>query len=118
VNVPSGPAPSTLQVKDIIKGKGPAAKPGDQLSVQYVGVLYKNGKEFDSSWSRNAQPFAFQLGAGQVIPGWDKGVKGMRVGGRRELIIPARLAYGPQGQPPTIPPDAPLLFVIDLAGIS
>jgi peptidylprolyl isomerase len=118
VKVPSGPAPSTLQVKDIIKGKGPAAKPGDQLSVQYVGVLYKNGKEFDSSWSRNAQPFAFQLGAGQVIPGWDKGVKGMRVGGRRELIIPARLAYGPQGQPPTIPPDAPLLFVIDLAGIS
>ena len=117
VKVPSGPAPKTLVSKDLVKGKGPVAKSGDQLSVQYVGVLYKNGKEFDSSWSRGAQPFQFQLGGGQVIPGWDKGVAGMRVGGRRELIIPAKLAYGPQGQPPTIPPNAPLVFVIDLAGI-
>jgi peptidylprolyl isomerase len=117
VQVPSAPAPKKLQVKDIVKGKGPAATDGDQLSVQYVGVLYENGKEFDSSWSRGAQPFQFQLGGGQVIPGWDQGVKGMRVGGRRQLIIPAKLAYGPQGQPPTIPPNAPLVFVIDLARI-
>jgi peptidylprolyl isomerase len=117
VAVPSGPAPKKLEIKDIVKGKGPAAKDGDPLSVQYVGVLYKNGKEFDSSWSRGAQPFQFQLGGGQVIPGWDQGVKGMRVGGRRQLIIPAKLAYGAQGQPPTIPPNAPLVFVIDLAGI-
>jgi peptidylprolyl isomerase len=117
VKVPPGPAPKKLEVKDIVKGKGPAARDGDQLSVQYVGVLYDNGKEFDSSWSRGAQPFQFQLGGGQVIPGWDAGVKGMRVGGRRQLIIPAKLAYGAQGQPPTIPPDAPLVFVIDLARI-
>jgi peptidylprolyl isomerase len=117
VQVPSGPAPKTLQVKDLVKGKGAAAKSGDNLSVQYVGVLYKNGKEFDSSWSRGAQPFAFQLGTGGVIPGWDKGVPGMRVGGRRELVIPAKLAYGAQGSPPTIGPNQPLVFVIDLAGI-
>jgi peptidylprolyl isomerase len=117
VTVPSGPAPKTLEVKDLVKGKGPAAKSGDDLSVQYVGVLYKNGKEFDSSWSRGAQPFEFTLGTGGVIPGWDKGVPGMRVGGRRELIIPAKLAYGAQGSPPTIGPNEPLVFVIDLAGI-
>jgi peptidylprolyl isomerase len=117
VDVPSGPAPKKLEIKDVVTGKGPAAKEGDQLSVQYVGVLYANGKEFDSSWSRGAQPFQFQLGGGQVIPGWDQGVKGIRVGGRRQLIIPAKLAYGAQGQPPTIPPNAPLVFVIDLAGI-
>jgi peptidylprolyl isomerase len=117
VTVPSGPAPKKLEVKDLVKGKGPAAKSGDNLSVQYVGVLYKNGKEFDSSWSRGAQPFEFTLGTGGVIPGWDKGVPGMRVGGRRELIIPAQLAYGAQGSPPTIGPNQPLVFVIDLAGI-
>jgi peptidylprolyl isomerase len=117
VQMRSGPAPKKLQVKDLVKGKGPAAKSGDQLSVQYVGVLYKNGKEFDSSWSRGAQPLEFQLGTGGVIPGWDKGVPGMRVGGRRELIIPAKLAYGAQGSPPDIGPDEPLVFVIDLAGI-
>jgi peptidylprolyl isomerase len=117
VQVPSGAAPKTLKVKDLVKGKGPVAKSGNDLSVQYVGVLYKNGKEFDSSWSRGAQPFDFTLGTGGVIPGWDKGVPGMRVGGRRELIIPAKLAYGAQGSPPDIGPNEPLVFVIDLAGI-
>jgi peptidylprolyl isomerase len=117
VEVPSGPAPKKLEVKDLVKGKGAAAKSGDDLSVQYVGVLYKNGKEFDSSWSRGAQPFDFTLGTGGVIPGWDKGVPGMRVGGRRELIIPAKLAYGAEGSPPDIGPNQPLVFVIDLAGI-
>ncbi|HVS28838.1 MAG TPA: FKBP-type peptidyl-prolyl cis-trans isomerase, partial [Solirubrobacteraceae bacterium] len=102
--------------KDIVTGKGPAAKAGDTVTVQYVGVSFKTGKQFDASWDRG-QPFDFQLGAGMVIPGWDKGVKGMRVGGRRELIIPSRLAYGAQGQPPTIAPNEPLVFVIDLQKI-
>jgi peptidylprolyl isomerase len=83
------------------------------VTVNYVGVLYSTGKEFDASWRRH-EPFSFTLGQGQVIPGWDKGVAGMRVGGRRELIIPSNLAYGPSGRPPTIPPNAPLVFVVDL----
>lgn len=110
---PSGPAPSTLVVKEIITGTGAEAKAGDMVTVNYVGVLYHGGKEFDASWKRS-EPFAFALGKGQVIPGWDRGVVGMKVGGRRELIIPAPLAYGVRGSPPTIPPNAPLVFVIDL----
>jgi FKBP-type peptidyl-prolyl cis-trans isomerase len=117
VSVPSGPAPTKLQVKDLITGTGPAAKAGSQLTVNYVGVLYKGGKEFDSSWKRN-QPFPFQLGQGAVIKGWDQGLVGMKVGGRRELIIPADLAYGKAGSPPTIPPDSALVFVVDLLGAS
>lgn len=116
VSPPSGPAPTKLVSKDLIVGSGPAAKTGDTVSVNYVGVLDKGGQEFDASWKRN-QPFSFPLGQGQVIPGWDQGVAGMKVGGRRELIIPSALAYGPQGQPPTIPPNAPLVFVIDMLGI-
>jgi peptidylprolyl isomerase len=116
VTPPSGPAPAKLISKDLIVGSGPAAKTGDTVSVNYVGVLYKGGQEFDASWKRN-QPFSFPLGQGQVIPGWDQGVAGMKVGGRRELIIPSALAYGPMGQPPTIPPNAPLVFVIDMLGI-
>lgn len=109
-----GPAPKSLVVHDIVAGTGPAVRAGQTLSVQYVGVLYRTGKQFDASWDRGAQPFSFPLGAGQVIPGWDKGLVGMHVGGRRELIIPASLAYGAQGQPPTIPPNSPLIFVVDL----
>jgi peptidylprolyl isomerase len=116
VDVPQGPPPGRLQVKDLKTGDGAEAKSGDQVSVQYVGVLYDGGKEFDSSWDRG-QPFPFQLGSGQVIPGWDQGVAGMKVGGRRELIIPPDLAYGPQGQPPTIPKNATLVFVIDLVSV-
>jgi peptidylprolyl isomerase len=116
VEVPSGPPPSTLQIKDLKTGDGAEAKSGDQVSVQYVGVLYDGGKQFDSSWDRG-QPFQFQLGSGQVIPGWDQGVAGMKVGGRRELTIPPDLAYGPQGQPPTIPKNATLVFVIDLVSV-
>jgi peptidylprolyl isomerase len=116
VEVPSGPPPSTLQIKDLKTGDGVEAKSGDQVSVQYVGVLYDGGKQFDSSWDRG-QPFQFQLGSGQVIPGWDQGVAGMKVGGRRELTIPPDLAYGPQGQPPTIPKNATLVFVIDLVSV-
>lgn len=116
VTVPSGPAPATLQVKEIIKGTGPEANPGASVTVNYVGVLYHGGKEFDASWKRS-EPFTFALGKGQVIKGWDQGVAGMKVGGRRELIIPAELAYGKNGSPPTIPPNAPLVFVVDLLGV-
>jgi len=116
VEVPKGPAPTHLVVKDLKTGDGAEAKSGDQVSVQYVGVLYDGGKQFDASWDRG-QPFPFQLGSGQVIPGWDQGVAGMKVGGRRELIIPPNLAYGAQGQPPSIPPNSTLVFVIDLVSV-
>lgn len=116
VSVPKGPPPSQPMVKDLKTGDGAEAKSGDQVSVQYVGVLYSDGKQFDSSWDRG-QPFSFQLGSGQVIPGWDQGVAGMKVGGRRQLIIPPNLAYGAQGQPPTIPANATLVFVIDLVSV-
>jgi peptidylprolyl isomerase len=113
VTVPHGPPPKKLEIKDLETGSGAEAKAGDEVTVQYVGVSYKSGKEFDASWDRN-EPFTFQLGAGMVIPGWDKGVEGMKVGGRRELIIPPNLAYGPEGAPPAIGPNETLIFVIDL----
>ena len=115
VTVPSGAAPTTLQTKEIVKGTGPEAKTGQSVTVNYVGVLFHGGKEFDASWRRH-EPLTFPLGKGQVIPGWDQGVAGMKVGGRRELIIPSELAYGKPGRPPTIPPNAPLVFVVDLLG--
>ena len=113
VSVPDGAPPKGLQVKDLEAGSGAEAKAGDEVTVQYVGVNYKTGKEFDASWDRG-EPFSFQLGAGMVIPGWDQGVEGMKVGGRRELIIPPELAYGPEGSPPAIGPNETLIFVIDL----
>ncbi|HSR94534.1 MAG TPA: FKBP-type peptidyl-prolyl cis-trans isomerase [Solirubrobacterales bacterium] len=113
VTVPKGAPPKKLEVEELEKGSGAEAKSGDEVTVQYVGVDFKNGKEFDSSWSRN-EPFSFTLGAGQVIPGWDKGVAGMKEGGRRELIIPPELAYGEAGAPPAIGPNETLVFVIDL----
>ncbi|HEU0249538.1 MAG TPA: FKBP-type peptidyl-prolyl cis-trans isomerase [Solirubrobacteraceae bacterium] len=116
VTVPAGAAPSTLVIKELIKGTGAEAKAGEPVTVNYVGVLYHGGKEFDSSWKRS-EPFAFTLGKGQVIKGWDQGVAGMKVGGRRELIIPSELAYGKTGSPPTIPANAPLVFVVDLLGV-
>lgn len=111
-----GNPPSALILQDLIVGKGKKAKAGDNVGVQYVGVLFKNGKEFDASWNgqRPGQTFEFPLGGGQVIQGWDEGVVGMKVGGRRKLIIPAALAYGAQGYPPDIPADAALIFDIDL----
>ena len=115
VTPPKGPAPKTLETKDLIAGTGKEAKAGETVTVNYVGVLYKNGKIFDASWKRK-EPFKFQLGQGSVIKGWDQGVVGMKVGGRRELIIPSELAYGKAGSPPTIPPNAPLVFVVDLLG--
>jgi peptidylprolyl isomerase len=115
IKVPKRKAPKKLVVKDLVTGKGAAAKAGDTISVQYVGVNYADGKQFDASWDRG-QPFQFQLGAGMVIPGWDKGIAGMKVGGRRELIIPPKLAYGPAGSGP-IGPNETLIFVVDLQQI-
>lgn len=113
VTVPDGAPPKGLERTDIEKGSGPEAKTGDKVTVQYVGVNFKTGEEFDASWDRG-EPFTFTLGAGEVIPGWDLGVMGMKVGGRRELVIPPKLAYGPTGSPPAIGPNETLVFVIDL----
>jgi peptidylprolyl isomerase len=113
VDVPKGDPPEKLVTDDIVKGKGTVAKKGDEVEVQYVGVLFEGGTEFDASWN-TGEPFSFELGAGNVIKGWDQGVAGMREGGRRKLVIPPDLAYGPSGQPPSIPPDATLVFVVDL----
>jgi peptidylprolyl isomerase len=112
ITKPPGPKPKKLVKKDLKVGTGKTAKPGDKVSVQYVGVSYTNGRQFDASWDRG-QPFEFTLGNGDVIPGWDQGVAGMKEGGRRMLIIPPDLAYGPQGQGP-IGPNETLIFVIDL----
>jgi peptidylprolyl isomerase len=114
---PAGTPPASLVKRDIVVGKGPAAKAGDTVSVQYVGVSWSTGKEFDASWNRG-QAFSFPLGAGQVIRGWDEGVAGMRVGGRRELVIPPELAYGPTGSPPAVGPNETLIFVVDLQKIA
>jgi peptidylprolyl isomerase len=117
VEVPKGPPPKKLVVKDLEEGKGPAAKLGDEVSVEYVGVVYKTGKQFDASWDRGEEPFTFELGSGGVIAGWEQGIEGMKVGGRRELIIPPELAYGSEGGG-SIPPNSTLIFVVDLLAIN
>ena len=116
VDLPEGTPPKALEVTDIWEGTGKAAGAGDTVQVHYVGVAYSTGEEFDASWDRG-EPLEFRLGAGRVISGWDQGVQGMKVGGRRQLIIPPDLAYGPQGKPPAIGPNATLVFVIDLVSI-
>jgi len=108
--------PDELVINDIVEGDGATAEEGSLVTVQYVGVDAETGEQFDASWDRG-QPFPFQLGAGSVIEGWDEGVEGMKVGGRRELIIPPAQAYGKQGSPPAIGPDATLVFVIDLLDV-
>jgi peptidylprolyl isomerase len=115
---PSGEPPAELQKTDIVKGKGKTAKAGDTVSVQYVGNSWSTGAQFDASWDRGSEPFAFPLGAGQVIPGWDQGVAGMKVGGRRLLVIPPDLAYGAQSPSPDIAPNETLIFVVDLKKVS
>jgi FKBP-type peptidyl-prolyl cis-trans isomerase len=117
VTVPKDCSNKQLVTKDLIPGTGQPAAAGPTVAVNYVGVLCQTGKEFDSSWKRN-QPFTTPLTPGGVIPGWVKGIPGMKVGGRRELIIPASLAYGKTGSPPTIPPNSPLVFVVDLLSVS
>jgi peptidylprolyl isomerase len=112
---PQGDPPTQLVIKDIVKGTGPKAKPGDTLTMQYVGNSWSTGEQFDASWDRG-QAFPFQLGAGMVIPGWDQGMVGMRKGGRRLLIIPPDMGYGPQGSGP-IGPNETLVFAVDLEKI-
>ncbi len=113
IDFPEGPAPTELQIDDIIVGTGDEATRGHQVVVHYVGVAHSTGEEFDASWNRGA-PFTFPLGGGQVIQGWDQGVAGMRVGGRRQLTIPAKLGYGDRGAGGAIKPGETLIFVVDL----
>ena len=116
VTIPAGAAPATLVTKEIIKGTGPEAKAGQSVTVNYVGALFRGGKVFDASWKRH-EPFTFTLGQGAVIKGWDQGIAGMKVGGRRLLAIPASLAYGSKGAGASIPPNSALVFVVDLLGV-
>ena len=115
ITVPKTPAPKELQIKDLVKGEGATAKAGSQISVNYSGVAYSTGKEFDTSYGN--EPFSFELGAGGVIPGWDEGVVGMKVGGQRQLVIPPALGYGETGQGEDIGPNETLIFVIDLLSV-
>lgn len=116
IDFPEGELPSDLVVDDITVGAGAAAQAGHTVSAHYVGVAWSTGEEFDSSWSRGA-PLSFPLGRGHVIPGWDRGIAGMRVGGRRRLIIPPQLAYGDRGAGHAIGPGETLIFVVDLVGV-
>jgi peptidylprolyl isomerase len=116
VEVPEGEPPGELVVEDVEEGDGEVAEAGDTVEVHYVGVSYSTGEEFDASWDRG-DTFPFELGAGQVIPGWDQGVEGMRVGGQRRLVIPPELAYGEEGRPPAIAPNETLVFVVDLVDV-
>jgi peptidylprolyl isomerase len=115
IAVPSGPPPQQLQQKELVEGTGAEAKAGDEVTVQYVGAIYKTGKEFDSSWSRN-EPFTFNLGVKEVIAGWDQGIEGMKVGGRRELIVPPSLGYGSEVVG-SLPANSTLMFIVDLLGV-
>ncbi|MCX5598101.1 FKBP-type peptidyl-prolyl cis-trans isomerase [Streptomyces phaeochromogenes] len=117
IDFPGGEPPADLEIKDIWEGDGQVAKAGDTVSVHYVGVAFSTGEEFDASWNRGT-PLQFQLGVGQVIAGWDQGVQGMKVGGRRQLIIPSHLAYGERGAGGgRIAPGEALIFVCDLVGV-
>jgi peptidylprolyl isomerase len=116
LGIPEGATPTTFTERDIVKGTGRKAKPGDTVQVQYVGSSWSTGSEFDASWDKG-QPFSFPLGQGKVISGWDKGVAGMRAGGRRLLVIPPAMGYGAQGSPPAIKPNETLAFVVDLEAV-
>ncbi|MFD8418058.1 FKBP-type peptidyl-prolyl cis-trans isomerase [Streptomyces sp. NPDC059466] len=116
IDFPGGDAPTDLQIRDLVVGDGAEAKAGAVVEVHYVGVTFATGEEFDASWNRG-QAFRFPLGAGRVIKGWDQGVEGMRVGGRREITIPAHLAYGDQSPSPLIPAGSTLIFVVDLLAV-
>jgi peptidylprolyl isomerase len=116
IDTPEGDIPFDLGVEDLVVGDGAEAVAGTKVSVHYVGVTFSTGAEFDASWNRN-QPFEFKLGKGQVIPGWDAGVAGMKVGGRRKLTIPSAMAYGARGAGGVIKPHEPLVFVVDLLAV-
>ena len=113
VDFPDGAAPKALEITDIWEGDGPVASAGDHVTVHYVGVAHSTGEQFDASWDRG-EPLSFQLGAGKVIAGWDQGVQGMKVGGRRKLVIPPDLGYGSRGAGGQIKPGETLIFVCDL----
>ncbi|MFN2497102.1 MAG: FKBP-type peptidyl-prolyl cis-trans isomerase [Pseudonocardiaceae bacterium] len=117
VEVPEGPPPSELVIEDQVVGDGAEATPGLHIEAHYVGVSYATGQQFDASWDRGA-PLAFQLGTGRVIQGWDDGIAGMRVGGRRRLTVPPHLAYGDRGAGGVIKPGETLVFVVDLVSVS
>ncbi len=116
VTIPDGQPPKTLKIRDIEIGSGPAAKAGDRLSMHYVGVSWSTKKEFDASYGK--EPISLVLGSGMVIPGWDQGLVGMKLGGRRELTIPPELAYGSDGRPPVIAPNETLVFIVDLVQLT
>ncbi|KOU20311.1 MULTISPECIES: FKBP-type peptidyl-prolyl cis-trans isomerase [unclassified Streptomyces] len=116
IDFPEGDAPTDLVIEDEWVGDGAEAKKGDLVSVHYVGVAFSTGEEFDASWNRGSA-LQFQLGIGQVIAGWDQGVQGMKVGGRRKLTIPAHLAYGDRGAGNAIAPGETLIFVCDLVKV-
>jgi peptidylprolyl isomerase len=113
IDFPEGPAPTDLEITDIWEGEGDEAKAGRTIRVHYVGVAYSTGEEFDASWNRG-EPLEFQLGVGRVIAGWDQGIQGMKVGGRRKLVIPSHMAYGDRGAGNAIAPGETLIFVCDL----
>ena len=113
IDFPGDVAPADLVIEDIVLGDGPEAKAGDSISAHYVGVSHATGEEFDASWNRGS-PLEFRLGVGQVIKGWDLGIVGMKVGGRRKLTIPPDLAYGDRGAGGAIKPGETLIFVVDL----
>ena len=116
VEQPTGDIPFELGIEDIVVGTGAEATKGSKVTVHYVGVAFRTGEEFDASWNRG-EPFVFPLGKGRVIPGWDAGVEGMRVGGRRKLTIPSAMAYGARGAGGVIAPHEPLVFVVDLLAV-
>ena len=116
IDKPEGDIPFELGIDDIVVGDGDEATKGTKVSVHYVGVAFSTGDEFDASWNRG-QAFEFKLGAGQVIPGWDAGVEGMKVGGRRKLTIPSAMAYDARGAGGVIKPNEPLVFVVDLLSV-
>lgn len=118
VYVPPGETPpSDLEIEDLIEGEGAETKAGDAVEVHYVGKAWSTRKEFDASWNRG-ETFTFTLGGGQVIKGWDQGVAGMKVGGRRRITIPPRLGYGKAGAGSAIRGGETLVFVVDLVGIA
>jgi peptidylprolyl isomerase len=116
IEKPEGDVPFDLGIEDVVVGDGDEATKGSKVAVHYVGVAFSTGEEFDASWDRG-QPFQFKLGAGNVIPGWDAGVQGMKVGGRRKLTIPSAMAYGSRGAGGVIKPNEPLVFVVDLLSV-
>ena len=116
IDFPGGEPPTDLQITEVWEGSGAEAKVGDTVQVHYVGVAFSTGEQFDASWDRG-DPLQFQLGVGQVIAGWDQGVQGMKVGGRRQLIIPPDLAYGDRGAGRDIAPGETLIFVCDLVSV-